>query len=130
MSFTSDLKKFQVKLSEANDELIQGVEIALFSAVIMDSPVDTGRFRANWQPSINNPDAGLLAEHDPSGQATIGKITTYVQGLSGGRITYLTNNLPYAQRLEYGYSGQAPQGMVRRNAARFQQLVDEQAKKL
>jgi hypothetical protein len=129
VSFTSDLKKFQVSFSEANDEMIQGIEIALFSAVILDSPVDTGRFRGNWQATINTPATGTLTTLDPSGQKTTGQIVTFTEGLSGGRITYLTNNLPYAQKLEYGYSGQAPQGMVRRNAARFQQLVDEELKK-
>ena len=42
----------------------------------------------------------------------------------------LTNNLPYAQRLEYGWSQQAPQGFVRVNVSRFQQLINEEANKV
>lgn len=130
MSFTSDLKKFQVKFSESNDDLIQGVEIALFSAVIMDSPVDTGRLVGNWQATTNNAATGTLENNDPGRQETIGQMTAFVETLSGGRITYFTNNLPYAVPIEYGHSkGKAPQGMVRRNAARFQQLVNEELKK-
>lgn len=42
----------------------------------------------------------------------------------------LTNNLPYAERLEYGWSNQAPQGMVRVNVARFNTLLEEEAAKV
>jgi len=127
MSFSSDLKRFQKKFEGHADEFIASVEIALFSAVVMDSPVDTGRFRANWQVSLNASEAAqsLLAK-DKSGRPTISKMTSYVDSLSGGRVTYFTNNLPYAVPLEYGYSGQSPQGMVRKNAARFQRIVSEQ----
>jgi len=47
-----------------------------------------------------------------------------------GKVTYMVNNQPYAYGLEfgthtYGFSSQAPAGMVRINAVRFQQIVAE-----
>jgi hypothetical protein len=54
----------------------------------------------------------------------------------------LANNLPYANVIEYGgyqgdgpntvggFSKQAPQGVVRVNVLRFQQLIDEEAAKV
>ena len=43
-----------------------------------------------------------------------------------GNVVYLTNNLPYAQRLEYeGWSKQAPAGMVRVNMARIADIMKE-----
>ena len=42
---------------------------------------------------------------------------------------YLTNNSPYAERIEYeGHSTQAPDGMVRINAIKFQQTLNEVAR--
>jgi len=41
-----------------------------------------------------------------------------------GDIVYLANNLPYAQRLEDGWSQQAPEGMVKLTVQRFQQIAD------
>jgi hypothetical protein len=39
-----------------------------------------------------------------------------------GDLYYLTNNLPYIERLEYGWSKQAPGGMVRKNMQNFNRL--------
>ena len=53
-----------------------------------------------------------------------------VAALKGGGVTFMANNLPYAHRLEFeGWSRQAPEGMVRRTVARFNQIADEAAKK-
>jgi hypothetical protein len=42
---------------------------------------------------------------------------------------FLTNSVPYAWAIEHGHSGQAPQGMVRVNVARFKRLIAEQLRK-
>jgi hypothetical protein len=130
VSFSNDLKKFRLKIEKGDDELIQGVEIALFSAVIMDTPVLSGRLRGNWQASFDTPAEGTPDDIDKPGSATINKMSTKVQSQPGGRLTYLANNLPYAVPIEYGLStGKAPEGMVRKNVVRFQNIVDREAKK-
>ena len=48
--------------------------------------------------------------------------------VKAGGVEYITNNLPYAERLEYGYSQQAPAGMVRVTAARFRELLARAAR--
>lgn len=93
--------------------------------VIEKSPVDTGRFRGNWQPAIGAAPAGTLETVDPSGAATIAKIEAVAATMDAGDVAYLANNLPYAQRLEDGWSKQAPQGMVRLSVQRWQPIVDE-----
>jgi hypothetical protein len=129
VSFEGDLKDFELKFDKASDDFIQGVEVSLFNAVILDSPVKIGLFMGNWQTSVANPAVGVTSQLDPSGSATIARMQSFVKALKGGRITFLANNLPYAQRLEYGYSRKAPGGMVRKNVIRFQRIVDEQAGK-
>lgn len=84
-----------------------------------------GRFRGNWQFSIDTPADGVLDQIDPSGNVSVAVLRTQVQSLSIGQTAYLVNNLPYAVPLEYGHSKQAPGGMVRITLARFQQIVDE-----
>ncbi|QAY93648.1 hypothetical protein [Pseudomonas sp. ACM7] len=84
-----------------------------------------GRFRGNWQFSIDIPADGVLDQIDPSGNVSIAVLRTQVQSLTIGQTAYLVNNLPYAVPLEYGHSKQAPGGMVRITLARFQQIVDE-----
>lgn len=151
MSFALDLKRFREKFKEGMDDFVAGIEIKLFSSVILNTPVGNpdewvvykknphwkrpkdyvgGRARANWQVSLNQPENGVLPDIDPDGQQTVGKVTSFVTGQSGGRLTFLVNNLAYASRLELGHSKQAPHGMVRVNVTRFQQLVKEEAQKL
>lgn len=127
MSFAGDINKFNLRLDKATDETIQAVELELFSSVIRDSPVDTGRFRGNWQTSFDAPKAGALDDVDKPGNTTIAKSSGVIKSRNGPRLTYLVNNLPYAVKLEYGYSKQAPAGMVRKNVKRFQQIVNDKA---
>lgn len=84
-----------------------------------------GRFRGNWQFTIDVAADGELERIDPSGAATLAALMAGVASLTAGQTAYIVNNLPYAIPLEYGHSQQAPGGMVRITVARFQQIVDE-----
>ncbi|MGE6564343.1 hypothetical protein ACTJJT_01195 [Pseudomonas sp. 22373] len=84
-----------------------------------------GRFRGNWQFSIDLPAAGELDRIDPSGSEAIAALREQVQALTIGQTAYIVNNLPYAVPLEYGHSTQAPSGMVRVTLANFQAIVDQ-----
>lgn len=89
-----------------------------------------GRFRGNWQVTLNAPAAGELERIDPAGAATIADGLATIAPVKFGATVYLVNNLPYAIRLEYGWSTQAPAGVVRITAAEFQGIVDDAAKGL
>src|SRR5450830_25396 len=66
-----------------------------------------GRFRGNWQFSVDAPAEGVLDQVDPSGNVTIAVLRTQVQSLTAGQTAYIVNNLPYGIPLEYGHSKQA-----------------------
>jgi len=84
-----------------------------------------GRFRGNWQFSIDSPATEELERIDPSGSEAITALISQVQALTIGQTAYIVNNLPYAIPLEYGHSTQAPAGMVRVTLTNFQRIVDE-----
>lgn len=124
LAFDRQIEAFAKKANISIDRAIRGTSIKLFSAIILASPVDTGRFRANWQASNERPASGEVNGFaDP-----VNKVTTYINGAPFANEFTLANNLPYAYKLEFGYSDQAPQGMVRINVARFQRILDEQAR--
>ena len=130
MSFALDVSKFVEKAKKNPEKVMRQVSIKLFSAIIKASPVDTGRFRMNWMASGGIPASGTTDAVDKSGNIAIGNATGFVlKAADWGEFT-LTNNLPYAQRLEYGWSQQAPAGVVRTNVSRFQQLINEEANKV
>ena len=130
MSFALDVSKFVEKAKKNPETVMRQVSIKLFSAIIKASPVDTGRFRMNWMASGGTPASGTTDATDKSGNIATGNATSFVLKAADWREFTLTNNLPYAQRLEYGWSKQAPQGMVRTNVSRFQQLINEEANKV
>lgn len=130
MSFALDVSKFVEKAKKNPEKVMRQVSIKLFSAIIKASPVDTGRFRMNWMASGGIPASGVTDATDKSGNIAIRNATSFVLKAADWREFTLTNNLPYAQRLEYGWSQQAPQGFVRVNVSRFQQLINEEANKV
>lgn len=130
MSFALDVSKFVEKAKKNPEKVMRQVSIKLFSAIIKASPVDTGRFRMNWMASGGTPAAGTTDAMDKSGNTAIGNATSFVLKAADWHEFTLTNNLPYAQRLEYGWSKQAPQGFVRVNVGRFQNLIDQEAAKV
>lgn len=77
---------------------------AVYQRLVELSPVDTGRFSSNWKLGVDQPDTATTQDTTPP--------AIHVPPLVLGRVYYLTNSLPYAQRLEHGWSKQAPQGIV------------------
>jgi hypothetical protein len=82
--------------------------------VVQRSPVDTGRFKGNWSLSVGEQNTTQSAMADPVGGNTIMNGATALRGYGsqGFHVIHIQNNLPYAQRLEDGWSKQAPAGMV------------------
>lgn len=128
--FTLDIQAFVAKAKKNPETVMRAVSLKLFSAIIKSSPVDTGRFRGNWQTTGATPATGLIAGVDVTGGKAVNSAATYITNSPGWDVFTLTNNLPYAERLEYGWSKQAPVGMVRVNITRFQQLLNEEAAKV
>jgi hypothetical protein len=130
MSFSDDMARIAKKTNASLENTIKTTAIELFSSVIRDTPVDEGRAKGNWQATLGSMAEGTVSTLDGSGSATISRMRATVGGFDLGEVIWLTNNLPYARRLEYGWSkAQAPQGMVRKNMARIQSLVAKEAKK-
>ncbi|OED34516.1 hypothetical protein AB832_07405 [Flavobacteriaceae bacterium (ex Bugula neritina AB1)] len=127
MSFSGKINQFKVDAIEATEETRKAAIIALFRSVIQDTPVDTGRLRGNWQASINNPESGTIDAFNTGTSVAIAAAIKTVEGSQAGETLYLVNNLPYAEKIEYGYSQQAPQGMVRRNLSRITQIIRQAA---
>jgi hypothetical protein len=113
------------KLEQWGEKVVRGTLLSLSSAVVKDTPVDSGRLKSNWIPSINAPkstEVGVTSE-----AAVISEISAVVANLKLGDTFYLTNNLPYAVAIEYGHSKRFPEGMLRRNVAKYAQAIREAA---
>lgn len=95
--------------------------------LIMRTPVDTGRARGNWMIGFAAINSATSEVVDKSGKGRLTEIQSTLKKLDGVSDTavYITNSLPYIARLEYGFSQQAPEGMVRLTAAEFAGIAAE-----
>lgn len=122
-------------INAAGDGLVDCVEIfagKVQTALVNGSPVDTGRFKGNWQVTANKPALHSLNQYDKDGGKTIaeGKRAIYAIMRGGGavRSIHFSNMLIYANALEYGHSKQAPAGVVGIVAVRLRSFMAEAIK--
>lgn len=132
-AFSLDISNWVEKVNARADLVVRMVAMRLFTRIVMMSPVDTGRFRGNWQCEIGKANTHFDWEHyDKDGTRTIARIAQIVNSAKAGDTIYLSNNLAYALPLEYGHSRQAPAGMVRVSIQEMQAFIQQakqQAKK-
>lgn len=120
------------------NEILQTITIQIGTSLIRLSPVDSGRFKGNWQLSIESGSNSSLTRLDPSGSAAIQELASKANLFTAGQVAYIQNHVEYGYDLEYGtyngptqkvteegFSTQAPRGMLRITAARFTQIVND-----
>ena len=125
--FQLDLTNFaRIAVPEAHGLLVKKIAFELFTRIVLKTPVDTGRARANWSVSIGAPSGTISAATDKAGGATI---SAGVQGINGAapaqQVIWLENNLPYIEALEDGSSLQAPAGMVEGSLQEVQTFINQ-----
>lgn len=103
------LSSSETDIREKADRAIRIAVIKIWVKIIRMTPVDTGRARGNWF-------IGMSPGNDIT-RGTNRRDARYIESklpaqLLGNK-TYLYNNLPYIEKLEFGSSTQAPTGMVR-----------------
>lgn len=116
MSNAAFKRDFAALLQKAGDKaemVVRKTALELQSSMIEMSPVDTGRFKANWQCGVGVVNTATDSGEDKTGAGAIGRTQAALGSWKVGQTITLSNSLPYARRLEYGWSKQAPGGMVR-----------------
>jgi hypothetical protein len=121
MSFSKDLAKFAKKTNTSIPKILRIVAVATFPAIIIRTPVMTGRARANWQYSTTSPAGGIVEDTNKK---------NIESEIKNGHTHILTNNLPYIEPLENGSSTQAPSGMVKVSTAEFEANLSKAVRSL
>ena len=86
--------------------------------ITFSSPVDTGRFRSNWNVGFNSPDNSTTDGVNFSAVLAKNENEVKVSPLNVSGVIWFSNNLPYAVPLNNGTSKQAPQFFVETAARR------------
>lgn len=120
--FHTSIDQFNVHVRTVASQMVRRVAFAVDKAVVMASPVDTGRFRANWQVTVGAPATGTVKHVPGMKGSTAGvnaakameQIMPLMQTYQLGQPIYIVNNLVYGPRLNDGHSKQAPENFVQK----------------
>lgn len=116
-TFAQRIRKIGQRIEQNADVAVRRCALAVDAAVVIATPVDTGRARANWQVEVDRPIVTPIEKFSKSGQEAIDQGKEAIARYKGGHASaavHITNNLPYIGRLNDGHSAQAPAGFVER----------------
>ena len=121
--WTMDLNEYAKKKEVEIRNVRKAYAFGLYSSIVKKTPVDTGRARGNWNITVGVDDYTQSENVTPKFHSS-----NEVPDPKGDETIYISNNLPYITKLEYGgypnppkggsgktvngYSRQAPEGMV------------------
>jgi hypothetical protein len=127
------------KTGESVDDIVVATVMDLTRRVIRRTPVGNpdlwkssppegytgGQAKGNWIASIGEPSAGVFDGVTAKNASKPMQWAMPSIQRAPDNVYYLVNNLPYVVALEYGWSDQAPQGMVRLTVAEFNQSIEK-----
>lgn len=125
------------KVEKSLEKAVRTVSLQAYTNIVINTPVGNpelwqseappgyvgGRARANWNIDINTVD---LSVTDSTAEPETAKALNVTAKYKLGATIYISNNLPYIQRLNEGWSSQAPANFVDKGIM----LASRQAKQI
>ena len=143
MSFSRQMRQWANNTGEDVDKLVRAVNLDLVRQVTKKTPVGNpslwkskppkgytgGQAKGNWFATNGNPSSQIdNSVRAKNSSKPVNRAMSAINA-SAGQVFYIVNNLPYIRRLEYeGWSGQAPQGMVRVTVSEFNRRLERAAR--
>lgn len=145
--FTDKIEGFVSKAIKATERTRKASALELFTEVIRQTPVDSGRARGGWDFTEKSPSNRVNDSVSDSLPVVRSDLIS-----SNSKTYFLTNNVEYIRTLEYGgypnpvengtalkgggfevrsqggFSKKAPEGMVRRNVKNWDKIVEKNAR--
>jgi len=130
------IRKWAKAASLDTGKAIRAATLDLYSNVVADTPVDTGRLRGNWQIALDKQptsdidrkyEGGSVGSENQSAnskaESELGQIK-----IEKDSTIYLVNNLEYAPIIEYGIGGRREFAMLRKNVKSWKQRIAQKIK--
>jgi len=116
------------QVEEGVNKIVRKVALVCDRELVLETPVDTGRARSNWQVSLGSPNTSEREPYAPGeklgqseGQNAAGALAQGQERIGARKSEqdiYIQNNVDYIGRLNDGSSAQAPAGFVQAAIAR------------
>lgn len=115
--------EFRKLFQAESDEILRDATTRVSNSLVRLSPVDEGEYVADWDVKIGGWPADSEQAPDPKKRTTRARLADIIKSVKYGVAVFFENDDPVASRLEYGYSKQAPQGVVRLTVRRWRGFV-------
>lgn len=126
-NFVRRINRRAANVRENVEHLRRAVATEMLSTVVRATPVDTGKARSNWKVGIGVPDTDVQDPYSPGMKLGLSESANASAAIAAGNaviamsspddVLYISNSVPYINRLNDGYSKQAPAGFVERALA-------------
>lgn len=141
--YLKSLKANQQLALDASAKTINSTLLEMYKKIVDRTPVGDpslwnwpahsdykpGTLRASWQLSFNGVQRNVAGQFSSTAQVLGNNGLSFKVGNGKAQVAVISNPMPYAQRVETGWSTQAPQGMMRITVAEFTSLIDANAAK-
>lgn len=123
-----NMRKHAGSVEAGVHKIVRKTALLVDQVVVLSTPVDTGRARSNWLPSLGAAREGAtIPPYNPLPEGTnpakFGEQANAQSAINAARLTvagrttseqdiYFTNNVEYIEQLNNGNSTQAPAGFV------------------
>lgn len=115
------IDEFKIEVKNEAEDMVRRIAFAVDSTVVRMSPVDTGRFRANWQVTMSAPATGTVDHVPGKGGSSTGantrkaldQLQMVMKNYELGKPVFIVNNVVYGPRLNDGHSKQAPRNFLK-----------------
>lgn len=122
-----------LQVADGVDKVVRTAAFKVDQAVVMATPVDTGRARSNWIASIGAPTGDTRGPLSPGSKLGLGETNNAQASINAAKAVidsrrfkqsiFITNNLDYIGKLNNGSSKQAPKNFVRKGVQAGTQAV-------
>jgi hypothetical protein len=131
--FANYMRRVARGVVERSDLLTRRVAITALEDLVRGTPVDKGVARSNWRVSLNAPTTGVIPAYAPGRHLGIGETANASAAIGAGRAViaqvregqtiYISNSIPYLEKLRNGHSLQQPRDWVNTSLIRARRLV-------
>ena len=131
LQFSRNIRKLGSRIENNSVAMTKRVAKRALTSLVEGTPVDEGVARSNWRVSLGNPTRAVIPAYSPGkklgigeranaraaiqvGFATINQLRVGAKRGTGqaGQAVFITNAIPYLDRLRAGYSSQQPNDWV------------------
>lgn len=122
-SFSRRVRAYAGDVPVVGNEIKKAIAKEFLTNVVPATPVDTGQARSNWNVSLGSPSFVTRPTEGRSGDAALQRGVRAIGRAQAGQGIHIANGLPYIQRLNEGWSAQAPSGFIERAFAAARALM-------